>query len=150
MSTIGWFADIRFCSHYRNVPKYEPLDSGTPLEAVRSDLVAFQWNTNGIVADFILPDDDEHLRRVSFDGQCIVRLLDEMPLSTEKDDTPDEGRVPNHFAYRVEGALFARPQSEIWREVIQSVAHYQFVTGGACMDVLSGATPSFSVIPRRG
>ena len=130
------------------MPKYEPIDTGVPLRAVASDLIAFRWDTNGIVADFILPNDDSYVLRVSFDRPCIVRLLDEMPLSIEEDDTPNEGLVPNHFAYRLEGARFARTQSDAWKEIMEPVTHYQFVTGMACMDVLSGAVPSFLVVPR--
>ncbi|UAK25687.1 hypothetical protein [Sphingomonas nostoxanthinifaciens] len=92
--------------------------------------------------------DDEALLRVSFDRPCIVRLLDEMPLSTEEDETPNEGLVPEHFAYRLNGARFARLQSEAWKDVFGPVAHYQFVTGDTCMDVLSGGAPSFSVVDR--
>jgi hypothetical protein len=119
-----------------------------PLQASRSDLASFEWSTNGITADFIFPDDDAHLLRVSFDKQCIVRILDEMPLSTEENDTPNEGLVPEHFAYRIEGAAFARLQSSAWKEVSAPVTHYQFVTGWACMDVLTAATPAFAVVRR--
>lgn len=130
------------------MPEYRPIDVGVSIKAVASDLLAFQWKDNGIVADFVLPDDDLHALRVSFDAPCIVRLLDELALSTEEDDTPNEGLVPNHFAYRLEGARFAHTQSEAWKEMIVPVAHYQFVTGMACMDVLSSAAPSFSIVLR--
>jgi hypothetical protein len=129
------------------LPKYEPIDTGIPIQASASDLVAFQWAAGGITADFALPHDDVHDLRVSFDRPCIVRLLDEMPLSTEDDDTPNEGLVSEHFAYRIEGARFARMQSETWKEINGPVTHYQFVTGWGCMDVLSAATPTFSVVP---
>ena len=106
------------------------------------------------MADFIIPDDNVHLLRVTFDRQCIVRLLDEMPLSTETDDGPVEGLVPEHFAYRIEGAAFSRTQSEGWKEVqkvVQApVTHYRFVTGWACMDVLSSAVPDFEIVMRSG
>ncbi|MGH9647037.1 MAG: hypothetical protein ACRD4E_09500 [Bryobacteraceae bacterium] len=95
-----------------------------------------------------MPGDDAHLLRVSFDKQCIVRILDEMPLSTEEDDTPNEGLVPEHFAYCLEGTAFARLQSRVWRELFKPVTHYQFVTGWACMDVLTAATPAFAVVQR--
>jgi hypothetical protein len=111
--------------------------------------VSFEWSTNGITAEFILPDDDAHLLRVSFDKPCIVRILDEMPLSTEEDDTPNEGLVSEHFAYRLEGAAFARLQSSAWK-VSAPVTHYRFVTGCACMDVLTAATPVFVVVRRLG
>lgn len=130
------------------VPSYEPLDAGVSLKASGSNLVAFHWQASGIRADFLLPDDKVHLLRVSFDHPCIVRLLDEMPLSTEEDDSPNAGLVSEHFAYRVNGARFARLQSEAWKYVFGPVAHYRFVTGGTCMDVLSGSAPSFSIVDR--
>jgi hypothetical protein len=127
------------------VPKYEPIDTGIPIQASVSDLVAFRWEASGITADFILPDDSARVLRVSFDRPCIVRLLDEMPLSTEEDETQNEGLVSEHFAYRLEGARFARAQSEAWKCSFKPVTHYRFITGWACMDVLSAATPTFSV-----
>ncbi|AOO84502.1 hypothetical protein BHK69_15320 [Bosea vaviloviae] len=132
-----------------SMPRYEPLNTGVPLQASASDLIAFQWQTDGIAADFLLPGDDAHLLRVSFDRPCIVRLLDEMALSTEEDETANEGLVPEHFAYRLEGARFARVQSEAWK-ASGPTAHYQFVTGWGCMDVLSAGSPSFSVVARSG
>jgi hypothetical protein len=119
-----------------------------PLQASLSDLVTIVWSTNGITADFILPDDASHLLRVSFDKQCIIRILDDMPLSTEEDDTPDEGLVSEQFAYLLEGAAFARLQSSGWKEASAPVAHYRFITGWACMDVLTSATPAFAVVRR--
>jgi len=71
-----------------------------------------------------------------------------MPLSTEEDDTPNEGLVAEHFAYRLEGAAFVRLQSWAWKEVNAPVTHYQFVTGWTCLDVLTAATPAFAVIRR--
>lgn len=130
------------------MPTYEAIETGIQLRAVASDLLAFEWNTNGITADFLLPNDDAHALRVTFDRPCIVRLLDEMALSTEEEDTTNEGLVPNHFAYRLEDARFSRLQSETWKEVFGPVTHYQFVTGQSCMDVLSGGSPSFSVVSR--
>jgi hypothetical protein len=130
------------------MPRYSPIDAGVPLRASRSDLVSFHWSTNGIVADFVLPGDEAHLLRVSFDRQCIIRILDEMPLSTEEDDTPNEGLVSEHFAYRLEGAAFARLQSSAWKKVNAPVTHYQFVTGWACLDVLTSAAPAFVLVRR--
>ena len=98
------------------MPRYSPIDTGVPLQASKSDLASLQWSTNSIAADFILPDDETRLLRVSFDRQCIIRILDEMPLSTEEDDTPNEGLVSEHFAYWLEGAAFARLQSRPGRK----------------------------------
>lgn len=149
MSEMGWIADILIECDGVRMPICKPIDPGLKLSAVASDLVGFHWHTNGIKADFILSDRPEQLLRVSFDLPCIVRMLDEMALSTEDDDTPDEGRVPNHFAYEITGSRFARLQSETWKEVSDPVVHYQFVTGWACLDVLTNAKPQFSVIERQ-
>ena len=130
------------------MPRYSPIDIGVPLQASRSDLASLHWSTNGIAADFILPGDEDHLLRVSFDRQCIIRILDEMPLSTEQDDTPNEGLVSEHFAYLLEGAGFARVQSVAWKEVNAPVTHYQFITGWGCLDVLTAAIPAFTVVGR--
>jgi hypothetical protein len=82
-----------------NMPIYHPIDTGVPLQASASDLALFEWSKNGLIVDFILPADESHVLRVSFDRECIVRLLDEMALSTEDDDSAREGLVHENFAY---------------------------------------------------
>lgn len=129
------------------MPIHYPIDIGVSLPASRSDLVGLHWSANGISADFAFPSDKSRVLRVSFDRQCIVRLLDEMPLSTEDDDGPNEGLVADQLAYRIEGAMFARTQSSTWKEAMGPVSHYQFVTGWGCMDVISSGKPSFAVVP---
>ncbi|MBB4228504.1 hypothetical protein [Rhizobium mongolense] len=95
--------------------------------------------------------DPEHMLRIAFDGPCIVRLVDEMPLSTEHEDSADEGLVREHFAYRVEEAAFDRSQSEIWKIAVSGrygpTSHYRFITGATCMDVVTPAKPVFTLIP---
>jgi len=130
------------------LPRYNPINTGVPLQASGSDLVSFEWSTNSVVAHFIMPEDDTHLLRMSFDKPCIVRILDGMPLSTEDDDTPNEGLVSEHFAYSLEGAAFARIQSSAWKQACAPITHYRFLTGWTCMDVLSAATPAFAVVRR--
>lgn len=71
-----------------------------------------------------------------------------MPLSTEEDDTPDEGLVSEHFAYRLEGTAFAGLESRAWKEANAPVTHYQFVTGWARLDLLAPATPAFAIVQR--
>lgn len=127
---------------------YEPIDPGVQMKASLSDLLAFRWQTNSIEADFIIPGDNAQMLSVRFDGPCIIRLLDEMPLSTEDNGSVNTGLVPEHFAYRVRNAIFERMQSVAWKEASGSLKHYQFVTGWACMDVVSSAEPSFSVVAR--
>jgi hypothetical protein len=49
--------------------------------------------------------------RVGFDRAEIVRLLDEMPISTET-DTPNIGLVRDQLAYEVTGSAFWAQQSD--------------------------------------
>ena len=128
------------------MPKYFPIDIGLNLDAGKSDLLRIDYGTNYLSADFILLDDEAHCLRVKFDADTIIRLLDEMPLSTEDEPSDVEGLIPHHFAYRVEGAVFAQTQSTVWLDTMRP-AHYRFVTGSVCMDVLAAAEPNFKVVP---
>lgn len=131
------------------MPKYEAMLTGIPMFATGSDLVDFKWHSDSVTADFALPDSRDHALRVHFDSACIVRILDEMALSTEGEDTPDTGLVPNNFAYVVIGANFAKAQSEVWSIINKKAAtHYRFVTGMACLDVLSFVRPTFAKVRR--
>ena len=134
------------------MPKFFPIAIEPDIEAAQSDLLEFHWNISAIRATFMIPQRPDHALEVSFADQCIVRLVDEMPLSTEVDDSSNEGAVSNHFAYRVEGALFFRAQSEAFKTVVKlrhgSCKHYRFVTGWTCLDVVTGAEPCFTVVPR--
>lgn len=82
------------------------------------------------------------------DGGLIVRMLDELPLSTESDPKDWMGLVPHHFAYRVEGDPFFVAQSETWRFIEDSPKHYRFQTGFGCLDVISSGEPEFALVSR--
>ncbi len=128
------------------MPKYFPIDAGVSFDCVQSDLLAIGWKAEGgLAADFVLPGTERGALRVRFDGPTIIRLLDEMPLSTEL-GTKNEGLVSRHFAYRVEGATFAETQSEAWKLACHPVCHYEFITGSGCMDVLAKTVPIFEVV----
>lgn len=127
------------------MPRYFPIDASVSFDCVQSDLLTIRWKTDSLSADFILPGTEGRAPRIAFKGATIVRLLDEMPLSTER-GTKNEGLVSRHFAYRVEGSTFADTQSEAWKLVWHPVCHYRFITGSGCMDVLSRAEPSFEVV----
>jgi hypothetical protein len=127
------------------MPRYEPIDSPITFKVSASDLVEFTWDTNGILAEFVIPGDERQSLTVKFDRQCVVRILDEMALSTELDDTPTEGLIPEHFAYIVHEASFFRMQSEAWKSGWESLCHYRFITGWACLDVISSAYPTFEL-----
>jgi hypothetical protein len=128
------------------VPRYFPIDAGVRFDCDKSDLLAIKWEAESLSADFLLPSAEGQALRVRFNGATIVRLLDEMPLSTEQQPTKNEGLVPKHFAYTVEGSTFADSQSDTWKEIHRPVRHYEFITGWGCMDVLSGVEPSFEVV----
>jgi hypothetical protein len=131
------------------VPKYRPIDQPFAIKASFSDLIAMTWTDRGIIADFIIPGEDAQALRVHFGKTHIVRILDEMPLSTESEDTPKEGLVSDHFAYLVEGSLFWKSQSDALEAVFGKARHYRFITGWTCLDVISDMEPSISVVSRK-
>jgi hypothetical protein len=127
--------------------KMIPLVVQPEIKASLTDMLDFRWGTSAVKASFIIPDSPNQALQVSFRGQCIVRILDEMPLSTEMDE-PAEGFVADHFAYRVENALFFRIQSDTFKAVYPTLAHYRFITGWTCLDVITSAEPRFKVVER--
>jgi len=99
-------------------------------------------------ADFVIPGDDQQALRVQFGKTEIVRILDEMPLSTEGEDTKSTGLVSEHFAYRIEDSLFWKSQSEAFKAAVKNLRHYRFVTGWTCLDVISEQEPNISATKR--
>ena len=126
------------------MPRYFPILAPFKFDCARSDLLRFDWQAKA--ADFAIPDDKEHVLRVRFGADVIVRMLDEMPLSVETDPSTLQGIVPHHFAYRVEGAQFSESQPEAWQAAFGGMKHYQFVTGWGCLDVLTSREPEFDVV----
>lgn len=102
------------------------------------------WRGRALVADFDIPQRDRVLR-VEFERVHIVRVLDEMPLSTENEPSPSEGLISNHFAYRVEDALFWLSQSPAFRDTAPNAKHYRFITGWTCLDVIADTPPLLTV-----
>jgi len=116
------------------------------MKAGYSDMVAFRWQRGAIEAEFAIPGDAQNNLRVSFKSTEIIRILDEMPLSTEEGPR-NEGLVPHNFAYRVEDAPFWNSQSPAFRQVMPKLEHYQFVTGRMCLDVLANSPPLLMIVP---
>ena len=135
--------------------KYLPFEIGIDFQTSNSGMVSLNWKkaagrttAGAIIADFRIPNDAKNLIRVEFDSAHVVRILDEMPLSTE--EPLGEGLVPEHFAYRVVGAKFWESQSEALKLVFRSVEHYRFITGWTCLDVIAEGAPRISVVPVEG
>lgn len=83
---------------------------------------------------------------IDFARPSIVRLLDEMALSTEEALDENIGLVAEHCFYLVRGAPFAAAQSEAWLAVHPGAAHYRVITGWGCADVVSAAKPVLTVV----
>lgn len=127
------------------MPRYYAIAQPLEIKTSLSDLIALTWKDRGVAADFAIPGDEERMLRVRFGKTDIVRILDEMPISTENEDTPSEGLVPEHLAYLVEDSLFWRSQSEAFRLTSKAAHHYRFITGWTCLDVISDEKPIIAV-----
>jgi hypothetical protein len=128
------------------VPKYNPIDQPAAIETSLSDLISLVLKNGALVADFSIPGDDRRALRVEFERVEMIRTLDEMPLSTEAEDTPNEGLLVHHFAYLVDGARFWNQQSEAFKVAFAKARHFRFITGWTCLDVIAAGEPKLSVV----
>jgi hypothetical protein len=146
-AAISFSKKERRLGKLRVVPKYIAIELSHPIKAVASDLIQLRWKKYALAADFIIPDDSSIALRVEFDRVDVIRLLDEMPISTEHEETPNEGLIANHFAYVVQGASFWNQQSEAFKANLTTATHYRFITGWTCLDVITTREPRFAVVP---
>lgn len=128
--------------------RYHAIESGAPWnKADEADLISFDWQS--LTATFEFAGDNRSFLVFFEGGDAIVRMLDEMALSTE---TPPEhwiNIIPHHFAYRVEGDPFFEAQSEAWRFAMGTPQHYRFITGSGCLDVISSHEPEFILVDKQ-
>jgi hypothetical protein len=125
---------------------YSPLEQPIAIKTSLSDLINLVLKRGALLADFLIPGDDQHVLRVQFESVEIIRTLDEMPLSTETEATPKEGLLAEHFAYLVDGALFWHQQSDAFKIVHAKARHFRFITGWTCLDVIAVGEPRLSVV----
>ncbi|PJO45634.1 hypothetical protein CQ054_22880 [Ochrobactrum sp. MYb29] len=92
-----------------------------------------------------MQDIENKYAEVRFKNVEIVRVLDEMALSTEYEDELNVGMVPEHFAYEVTGSTFWKQQSDAFKAVYGDVKHFRLITGWTCLDVISASFPEFRV-----
>jgi len=130
--------------------RYTPFDvlqnfhcTGMELYELRHSY--FGGNGNPLSAYFSLPIGDD-LLKIRFSDVDVVRVLDELLLSTEECGIECVGVKPYHFAYRVENSRFLLSQSDFYRDQSREAVHYRFVTGGACLDVLTKTDPNFTLV----
>ena len=96
-----------------------------------------------LIAEFGIGSDFATFVRIEFDGPVIFRVLDETWLSTATDSRRWEGDLTT-FARLVEGDDFAELHSFFF-ELVPTAKHYQFVTGSACLDVITEEVPMASL-----
>ena len=126
--------------------RYFPIWIEHEIKCSLSNLMTLRWQRESVIADFLIPNDEDRRLRVRFESVHVIRVLDEMLISTEE-PFPDEGHVAEHFAYRVEDSRFWNSQSESLRLTHADARHYLFVTGWACLDVISSVQPEIFVVP---
>ena len=131
------------------MPNYFPIPVTPSIRADHSDLLQLRWANVGIVADFILPQDDQSALRVRLERVEIIRIVEEMPISSESEETANEGIIPGHFAYLVQGAAFWNQQSAVFKTVVTTAKHYRFFTANYCLDVISTRGPAFTVVAKQ-
>jgi hypothetical protein len=132
----------------RLAPKYLPIPVTPSIRASHSNLLQLQWADRGIAAYFAVPEDNQAALSVQFHRVEIIRIIEEMPISTEAEETANEGLIAEHFAYIVQGASLWNRQSEAFKIVYKEAKHYRFLTGFYCLDVIAFDEPTFTLVPK--
>ena len=102
-----------------------PIEVTPGIIASHSNLLQLQWANRGLAVYFAVPADNQAALRVQFQRVEIIRIIEEMPISTEYEETSNEGIVADHFAYEVQGASFWNQQSEAFKVVYKEAKHYR-------------------------
>lgn len=131
--------------------RYIPIEVEPKVPCTGMDLydlrhTSFNDCGDQLVAYYSLPTDNDDMIRISFAHVDIIRVLDEVYISTEENEVEIKGLVRHHFAYQVENSRFWLAQSEFYRFHKPNAVNYRFVTGSACLDVLTTVEPHFSVV----
>jgi hypothetical protein len=130
------------------VPNYFPIPVTPAIRAGDISLLKLQWVDREVIAYFDVPADNEAALKVEFKHAEIVRIVEEMPLSTEPEETANEGLIAHHLAYRVEGASFWNTQSAVFKDFYKEAKHYRFLTGSYCLDVIALDQPAFELVSK--
>lgn len=83
---------------------------------------------------------------ITFEQCETLRVLDETWLSTETHPDRWQG-IDGSFARTVEGGEFPTPR-DLMNEIAGPITHFQFVTMGTCVDVLSRDHPKAAFVGR--
>jgi hypothetical protein len=81
---------------------------------------------------------------ITFEQCETLRVLDETWLSTETHSDRWQG-IDGSFARTVEGGEFPTPR-DLMNDLIGPITHFQFVTMGACVDVLAADPPKAAFV----
>jgi len=122
---------------------YHPIDCGASWDADWCDFRTIDLESG--IFEWSLERSEIQSVRVQFCCDFIVRILDELALSTESSPAEWRGLTPHHFAYEVEGDPFMTSQSEVWLSLNPGAKHYRFLTGSWCLDVVATNPPSFVI-----
>jgi hypothetical protein len=136
-------------SRTSNAPiRFYPIDMGFPEPVQPDGGVTARCDGLGTFLWFDLWQQPDRILQIHFPNDCIIRILDDMAISTESEPARWQGLVADHFAYRVEGDPFETQQSEMWRTINDRAVHYRFHTGESCLNVMSISPPRFTLIPK--
>ena len=133
------------------MPTYTPLDAGVNFGPDEVRLADVRWRLNGLLVRWVLPR--ERTLFVRFTTQTIIRIMDEFPMGEELDHIDKSQLFPDGeafgFAFEVTGGAFPDAQPKLFGLGLPPLKHYQFLTGSACMDILTLRPPRFRVVGPR-
>ena len=127
------------------MPKYIPIDVGFNHDCSQSDIHEIIWTSKSFLIKFIIPGDDYNIFNALFNGETIIRIIDEEYISSEQDLGDSDGIIGGNILYRIKGSNFRASLPETFSIINEPIEHYRFVTGGGCADVACKEAPICSI-----
>lgn len=125
-----------------DLPRYIPLEVKPIASALDWDLARVLWAPVNLYAEFLLAPKNLRLR-INFPKVTVYRVIDDLEMLDSEYDA-NVGIEYRHFGYQVEGAAFWRDNINHIKRVGSPQAHYRYITGNSCVDVISVYEPHYA------
>lgn len=126
------------------MPKYTALKASGEFSAFDLELSRSLWTTGTSFIEYTHQATNA-LLRVTFKKAEIIRIVDDLALLDEEDDST-EGVGPKFFGYSVVGAAFWKANAATIAKSEKPMTHYRFITLNSSVDIIASSAPHFRTL----
>lgn len=128
------------------MPVYKPLKVPVEVDPLApSRLGMFRWVERAFFADFQFGEGGPVLR-VSFTQAAVAKISDHVSI-VDIEPGGHKGIAADKFAYSVANSFFLNDHQKALLGEDKYAAHYRFIAGSQCLDVISSTPPLIRVLP---